>query len=119
MVAVPLAAPASPAKRGLGTDGRTALVAAVADEIETGDAVVFCKPAAVAAAVVRRDGRVQAAGHPADHARLGVAEQQLDALLGTDDAIGELARSTTLTGKVKGAAKRAMTPAPAIRHACS
>ena len=29
------------------------------------------KVVAVAAAVVRRDGRVQAAGHPADHAWLG------------------------------------------------
>jgi hypothetical protein len=40
--------------------------------------VVWLKPVAVAPAVVRRDGRVQAAGHPADHARLGVAEQRLD-----------------------------------------
>ena len=40
--------------------------------------VVFCKPVAVAPAVVRRDGRVQAGGHPADHARLGIIEQQLD-----------------------------------------
>jgi hypothetical protein len=37
--------------------------------------VVWLKPAAVAAAVVRRDGRVQAAGRPADHARLGTAEE--------------------------------------------
>jgi hypothetical protein len=40
--------------------------------------VVWLKPVAVTRAVVRRDGRVQAAGHPADHARLGVAEQRLD-----------------------------------------
>ena len=39
-----------------------------------GDLVVWLKPVAVARAVARRDGRVQAAGHPADHARLGVAE---------------------------------------------
>jgi hypothetical protein len=43
-----------------------------------GDLVVWLKPVAVTRAVVRRDGRVQAAGHPADHARLGVAEQRLD-----------------------------------------
>jgi len=49
--------------------------------VRTGDLVVFLKPVAVAAAVVRRDGRVQAAGHPADHARLGLAEERLDALL--------------------------------------
>lgn len=74
MVAVRVADLASPARRGLGKDGRSALVAAGAGKIANGDPVVFCKPVAVAAAVGRRDGRVQAAGHPADHARLGVAE---------------------------------------------
>jgi hypothetical protein len=43
-----------------------------------GDLVVLCRPAVVVAAVVRRDGRVQAAGHPADHVRLGILEHQLD-----------------------------------------
>ena len=56
MVAVRVADLASPAGRGLGKDGRTALVAASAGKIATGDLVVFCKPVAVAAAVVRRDG---------------------------------------------------------------
>jgi hypothetical protein len=83
MVAVRAADLASPARVGLGSDGRTALTAAGAGAIRSGDVVVFCKPVAVAAAVVRRDGRVQAAGHLADHARLGVAEQQLDAAAGT------------------------------------
>ena len=54
----------------LGKDGRSALVAAGAGKIRSGDAVVFLKPVAVARAVVRRDGRVQAGGHPADHARM-------------------------------------------------
>jgi hypothetical protein len=36
--------------------------------------VVWLRPVAVTSAVVRRDGRVQAAGHPVDHVRLGVAE---------------------------------------------
>ena len=36
------------------------------------------KVVAVAPAVVRRDGRIQAGGHPADHARLGALEQPLD-----------------------------------------
>jgi hypothetical protein len=40
--------------------------------------VVWLKPVAVTRAVVRRDGRVQAAGQPADHARLGAVEQRLD-----------------------------------------
>ena len=71
MVAVRVADLAWPAGRGPGTGGRPALVTPGAGRIATGDLVVFCKPVAVARAVVRRDGRVQAAGHPADHARLG------------------------------------------------
>jgi hypothetical protein len=59
--------------------------------------VVFLKPVAVGPAVVRRDGWVQAAGHPADHARLGVAEQGLDAVTGTPG--DELARSVRLKGR--------------------
>jgi hypothetical protein len=77
--------------------------------------VVFCKPVAIAPAVVRRDGRVQAAGHPADHARLGVAEDRLDELCGTPGMIDEIAAAVTLDGKVRGSARRAMTPALAIR----
>jgi len=115
IVAVRVADLHSPAGAGLGKDGRTALVTAGAGRIRTGDVVVFLKPAAIASAVVRRDGRVQATGHPADHARLGVAEERLDALTGTPGVIDEVARSVTLRGKVKGAARRAMTPALAIR----
>ena len=115
MVAVRVADLASPTGSELGKDGRTALVAASTGKIASGDLVVFCKPVAVAVAVVRRDGRVQAAGHPADHARLGLAEERLDALTGRPDVIGQIAAAITLTGKVKGAARRAMTPALAIR----
>jgi len=115
MVAVRVQDLISPAGRGLGKDGRSALVAAGAGRIATGDLVVFLRPVAVAAAVVRRDGRVQAAGHPADHARLGLAEERLDALCGTADVIGQLARAVTLKGKVKGKARRAMTAGLAIR----
>jgi hypothetical protein len=61
--------------------------------------VVFCKPVAVARAVVRRDGHVQAAGHPGDHARLGLAGERLDALAGTPDVIGQIAAGVTLQGK--------------------
>src|SRR6266511_4116323 len=116
MVAVRVEELCSPAGVGLGKDGRTALVAAgAAGRIRSGDVVVFCKPVVVAKAVVRRDGRVQAAGHPADHARLGVAEQQLDALSGTPGLIDDVAAAVSLKGKVKGKAKRAMTAALAIR----
>ena len=115
LVAVRAADLASPAGPGLGKDGRSALVAAGAGRIRSGDVVVFLKPVAVAPAVVRRDGRVQAGGHPADHARLGVAEDRLDALAGQEDVIGQIAAGVRLGGKVKGAARRAMTPALAIR----
>src|ERR1035441_2967923 len=115
MVAVRLADLASPAGPGLGKDGRSALVTAGAGKIRKGDLVVFLKPVAVAAAVVRRDGRVQAAGHPADHVRLGVAEERLDALCGRPGVIDEIARGVTLKGKIKGNKRRAVTPALAIR----
>jgi hypothetical protein len=113
MVAVRAGDLASPARPG--GDGRTALGVAGAGKICTGDVVVFCKPVVVTRAVVRRDGRVQAAGHPADHVRLGVAEERLDALCGTAGVIDEIARSITLHGKVKGAARRAMTAALTFR----
>ena len=115
MVAVRVADLASPAGPGLGRDGRSALVVAGAGEIRSGDRVVFLKPVAVAPVVVRRDGRVQAAGHPADHARLGLAEERIDARAGRRDVIGQIAAGVTLQGKVKGVARRAVTPALAIR----
>jgi hypothetical protein len=115
LVAVRAADLASPAGPGLGKDGRSALVAAGGGRIRSGDVVVFLKPVAVAPAVVRRDGRVQAGGHPADHARLGVAEDRLDALAGQEDVIGQIAAGVRLGGKVMGAARRAMTPALTIR----
>lgn len=115
VVAVRVADLVSPARQGLGRDGRTALTAAGAGRIRAGDVVVWLKPVAVAPAVVRRDGRVQAAGHPADHARLGVAEKRLDELAGEPGVIDVIARSVALEGGVKGAARRAMSPALAIR----
>jgi hypothetical protein len=90
-------------------------VAAGAGRIRSGDLVVWLEPVAVTRAVVRRDGRAQAAGHPADHARLGVAEQRLDELCGMAGVIDQIARSAVLGGRVKGTARRAMSPALAIR----
>ena len=115
MVAVRVADLASPALGGPGKDGRTALTAAGAGPIRTGDLVVWLKPVAIAPAVVRRGGRVQAAGHPADHARLGLAEDRLDELAGTAGVTGQIAGAAELTGKVNGKARRAMTAALAIR----
>ncbi|MFZ0191651.1 MAG: hypothetical protein WAL72_32430 [Streptosporangiaceae bacterium] len=93
---------------------RTALVLAGTPQIRTGEQLLFVKVVAVAPAVARRDGRIQAGGHPADHARLGALEQQLDELAGSG-VIDEIAARATLTGKVKGEARRAMTAAFAIR----
>ena len=76
---------------------------------------MFLKPVAVTPAVVRRDGRVQAGGHPADHARLGVIERRLDAMTGQPGVIGQVAARVIPRGKVKGTARRSMTMAAAIR----
>ena len=60
---------------------------------------MFLKPVAVAPAVVRRDGKVQAGGHPADHARLGILEQQLDEMNRKPGVIGLVAAQTVPRGK--------------------
>ena len=117
VIAVRVADLRSPLRRPLREGDRTALAAAGGEKIRTGDLVVFCKPVAVAPAVVRRDGRVQAGGHPADHVRLGVIEQQLDAMAGQPGVIDEVAAQTVPRGKVKGTARRSMTMAAAVRAA--
>jgi hypothetical protein len=58
---------------------------------------------------------ITTAGHPADHARLGLAEERLDELCGSPGVIDEIAGTVLLGGKAKGAARRALTPALAIR----
>jgi hypothetical protein len=115
VIAVRLADLRSPLRRPLREGDRTALMAAGGAKIRSGDLVVFCKPVAVAPAVVRRDGRVQVGGHPADHVRLGVIEQRLDAMAGQPGVIDEVAAQTVPRGKVKGTARRSMTMAAAVR----
>jgi len=115
MVAIRLADLACPVRRALREGDRTALTAAGTGRIRSGDLVVFCKPVAIAPAVVRRDGRVQAGGHPADHARLGVLEQQLDEMTRQHDTIGQVAAQVKLAGKVKGTCRRSMTTALTLR----
>ena len=115
IIAVRIADLRSPLGRPLREGDRTALTAAGGERIRTRDLVVFCKPVAVAPAVVRRDGRVQAGGHPADHARLGVIEQQLDEMAGQPGVIDQVAAQTVPRGKVKGTARRSMTMAAAVR----
>lgn len=115
IIAVRVADLASPLRRPLREGDRTALTAAGAGKIRTGDLVVFLKLVAVAPAVVRRDGKVQAGGHPADHARLGIIEQQLDEMTGTPGVIDAVAAETVPRGKVKGTARRCMTMAAVLR----
>jgi hypothetical protein len=115
IVAVRVADLACPLRRPLREGDRTALTAAGAGKIRTGDLIVFCKPVAVAPAVVRRDGKVQAGGHPADHARLGILEQQLEEMTGQPGVIDLVAAQAVPRGKVKGTARRSMTMAAAVR----
>src|SRR5260221_577854 len=91
MIAIRVADLRAAARHGSGKDGRTALTAAGTGPVRSGDLGGFCKPVAVAPALVRRDGRGQAAGHPAGHVRLGVIEPQLDGRTGMEDGVGPAA----------------------------
>jgi len=115
MVAVPVSALVWPVRTDSDGDGRSALVVAGATSITTGEPVAWCKVVVTAPAVVRRDGRVQAAGRPCDHARLGVAEQELDRRCGPG-TIDRIAADVRPTGtKIKAAARREMSVACTIR----
>ncbi len=115
LAAIRLADLACPVRRSLRAEDRAALTSAGTGRIRSGDLVVFCKPVVIAPAVVRRDGHVQAGGHPADHARLGMLEQQLDEMTGQHDTIGQVAAQVKLAGKVKGTCRRSMTTALMLR----
>ena len=114
MVAVPVSALAWPVRASSGGDGRSALVVAGAEPIAAGTWVAWCKVVVVAPALLRRDGRVQAAGRPCDHARLGAAEQELDRLCGPG-TIDRIAADVRPTGKIKARSRREMTVAFTIR----
>jgi len=116
IVVVRVADLVSPLRRPLREGDRTAVTTAGGAEIRTGDMVVFLKPVAVAPAVARRNGRIQAGGHPAEHVRLGITEQQLDEMTGQGDVIGQVAARIVPRGeKIKGKARRAMTMAVTVR----
>jgi len=80
MVAVRLEDLVSPLRNGrpLEAGDRPALVIWRTEKIRAGDVTVFLQVVAVAAAQVRRDGRVQAQGSPAGHATLGPLEEWLE-----------------------------------------
>jgi hypothetical protein len=114
MVAVPVRALGWPVRAGSDGDDRSASVVAGAGPIKTGDRVAWCKIVAVAPALVRRDGRVQAQGSPAEHARLGAAERELDRRCGPG-AIDRVAARVRPTGKVKARRRRELSVAFVIR----
>ena len=82
--------------------------------IAAGDLVAWCKVVVTAPALLRRDGRVQAAGRPCDHARLGVGEQELDRRCGPG-TIDRIAAGVCPAGKIKAVARREMSVASTIR----
>ena len=114
MVAVPISGLSWPVREGSAGDGRSAMVVGAAGKIKSGELVAWCKVVAVAPTRVCRDGRVQAEGRPCDHARLGAAEVELDAVCGPG-TIEQVAGGVRLTGKIKAKARRAMSIAFAIR----
>jgi hypothetical protein len=114
MVAVRLADVASPLRSGE-LDARSALVIGQTEKIRTGDQVVFLKVVAVAPAVVRRDGRVQAQGSPAAHATLGPLEEWLESQAGAG-VIDQVAERAVLRKEfVKGERERLLARAFMIR----
>jgi hypothetical protein len=115
MVAVRACDLVSPAGRPLGEGDRSALVIAGTERIRTGELVVFLKPVAVAAAVVRRDGRVQAQGSPCDHATLGPLEEWLEEQAGPGVIDGIAERAALRQEWVKGTRKRLLTRAFVLR----
>jgi hypothetical protein len=107
----------SPLKNGapLGDGERSALAVAGTEAIRSGEPVVFLKVAAVAPAVVTRDGRVRAAGSPCAYATLGPLEDWLDAQAGPG-VIDGIAERAVLDGRfVKGERERLLTAAFMIR----
>jgi hypothetical protein len=117
MIAVRLRDVVSPLRNGaLPAPGSvSALVVGATERIRSGEPAVFCKVVAVAPAVVRRDGKVQAAGSPAWHATLGPLEQWLEAWAG-QGAVEEVAGRAVLDRRfVKGERERLLTRAFMIR----
>jgi Insertion element 4 transposase N-terminal/Transposase DDE domain len=115
MVAVRAADLVFPAGRPLGEHDRSALAVGGTARIRTGEPVVFCKVVAVTPALVRRDGRVQAQGSPAEHATLGPLEDWLEAKAGPG-VIDGIAKKAVLAKRfVKGERKRLLTRAFMIR----
>jgi hypothetical protein len=117
MLAVRLEDVVPPLRNGAlpGAGGGSALVVGGTERIRPGEPVVFCEVVAVAPAVVRRDGKVQAAGSPAAHATLGPLEKWLEDWAGRG-AVEEVAGRAVLDPRfVKGMRERLLARAFMIR----
>ena len=81
MVAVRAGGVCFPGRGGPDGTGRDSawVVDGAGGGLVAGQTALFCQPVTAAPVVVRRDGRVQARGHVADHVRLGVLEDHLPA----------------------------------------
>jgi hypothetical protein len=117
MVAVRAGDVVSPLRNGgpVADGDRSALVIGGTARIRSGEPVVFCKIVAVAAARVRRDGRVQAQGSPLDHARLGPLEDWLEEKAGPGVIDGIAERAVLRDEYVKGERERLLARAFMIR----
>ena len=117
MVAVRLPDLVSPLRNGVmvAEEDRSALAVAGTERIRAGDTVVFLKVVAVTEAQVTRDGKVRAAGSPVHHARLGPAEDWLDAHAGPGVIDGIAERAVLDRRHVKGAYDRLLAAAFMIR----
>jgi len=117
MLAVRLEDVAPPLRSGapLAPGSVSALVVGGTERIRSGEAVVFCKVVAVAPAVVRRDGRVQAAGSPAARATLGPLEEWLEDWAGPGVIESAAERAVLDRRLVKGDRERLLTKAFVIR----
>lgn len=117
MVAVRLRDLVSPARNGrlLGGGDRSAVAVAGTERIRSGDEVVFLKMVTVAAARVRRDGRVQAQGSPCGHATLGPLEEWLEGQAGPGVIEGIADGAVLREQFVKGERERLLARAFMIR----
>jgi len=117
MLAVRLEDVAPPLRSGapLAPGSVSALVVGGTERIRSGEAVVFCKVVVVAPAVVRRDGRVQAAGSPAACATLGPLEEWLEDRAGPGVIESTAERAVLDRRLVKGERERLLTRAFVIR----
>jgi hypothetical protein len=117
MVAVRLSDVVTPLRSGrpLAAGDRSALVIGGTARIRTGEQVVFCKIVAVAPAVVRRNGRVQAQGSPVAHATLGPLEDWLESRAGPGVIDGIAERAVLGRKYVKGERQRLLARAFMVR----